>query len=62
VSQTGLDVWLQVDGGISEKTIAIAAEAGADTFVAGSSVFGAENPALAIDTLRREAAAHTHTP
>jgi ribulose-phosphate 3-epimerase len=61
VSQTGLDVWLQVDGGISEKTIAIAAEAGADTFVAGSSVFGAENPALAIDTLRREAAAHTHT-
>ena len=62
VSQSGLDVWLQVDGGISEKTIAIAAEAGADTFVAGSSVFGAENPALAIDTLRREAAAHTHTP
>jgi len=62
VSQTGLDVWLQVDGGISEKTIAIAAAAGADTFVAGSSVFGAENPALAIDTLRREAAAHTHTP
>jgi ribulose-phosphate 3-epimerase len=61
VSQTGLDVWLQVDGGVSEKTIAIAAEAGADTFVAGSSVFGAENPALAIDTLRREAAAHTHT-
>ena len=41
---SGLDVWLQVDGGISERTIAKAAEAGADTFVAGSSVFGAADP------------------
>jgi ribulose-phosphate 3-epimerase len=60
VSHTGLDIWLQVDGGINEETIAIAAEAGADTFVAGSSVFGAENPALAISTLRSLAEAHTH--
>jgi ribulose-phosphate 3-epimerase len=60
VTKTGLDVWLQVDGGINEKTIGIAAEAGADTFVAGSSVFGAENPAAAIATLRDLARAHSH--
>ena len=41
----GLDVWLQVDGGITLDTIGIAAEAGADTFVAGSAVFGGEVPA-----------------
>jgi len=56
----GLDVWLQVDGGISEKTIGIAAEAGADTFVAGSSVFGTDDPVAAIATLREAAQAHTH--
>jgi pentose-5-phosphate-3-epimerase len=39
VDALGLDLWLQVDGGVTEDTIAIAAEAGADTFVAGSSVF-----------------------
>jgi ribulose-phosphate 3-epimerase len=60
VAKTGLDVWLQVDGGVNEKTIGIAAEAGADTFVAGSSVFGAENPALAIATLRDLAQQHGH--
>ena len=56
----GSQVWLQVDGGISESTIAQAAEAGADTFVAGSAVFGAANPALAIAALRSTASAHTH--
>jgi ribulose-phosphate 3-epimerase len=60
VDTTGLDVWLQVDGGISEKTIGIAAEAGADTFVAGSSVFAADNPAAQIDTLRDLAREHGH--
>ena len=60
VSKSGLDVWLQVDGGINDTTIAIAAEAGADTFVAGSSVFGAENPELAIANLREVAQSHTH--
>jgi ribulose-phosphate 3-epimerase len=59
-SRSGSDLWLQVDGGISEDTIAIAAEAGANTFVAGSSVFAADNPALAIETLRSTASAHTH--
>jgi len=60
VDASGLDVWLQVDGGISEKTIGIAAEAGADTFVAGSSVFGAQDPALQIATLRDLASSHSH--
>jgi ribulose-phosphate 3-epimerase len=54
----GAQVWLQVDGGISESTIGQAAEAGADTFVAGSAVFGADDPARAIAALRSEAGAH----
>ncbi|TQL53567.1 ribulose-phosphate 3-epimerase [Subtercola boreus] len=60
VQRSGLDVWLQVDGGISEKTIEIAAAAGADTFVAGSSVFGAENAAAQISLLRELAGKHSH--
>ncbi|GAA1845696.1 ribulose-phosphate 3-epimerase [Microbacterium koreense] len=55
----GSSVWLQVDGGIGESTIAQAAEAGADTFVAGSAVFGAGDPAAAIAGLRA-AAQHAH--
>lgn len=60
VSRTGLDVWLQVDGGITETTIAIAADAGANTFVAGSSVFTSPDRAAQIDTLRAAAKAHSH--
>ncbi|WP_434811203.1 ribulose-phosphate 3-epimerase [Microbacterium sp. bgisy189] len=59
-NRRGSQVWLQVDGGISASTIAQAAEAGADTFVAGSAVFGAEDPEQAIAALRSEAASH-HT-
>jgi ribulose-phosphate 3-epimerase len=61
VAAGGLDVWVQVDGGISTETIGQAAEAGADTFVAGSSVFGARNAAEAIGALRTAAASgHAH--
>jgi ribulose-phosphate 3-epimerase len=60
VTASDLDVWLQVDGGITDETIAIAAGAGADTFVAGSSVFGSENPAAQIESLRNAAAQHVH--
>jgi ribulose-phosphate 3-epimerase len=60
-SHDGLDVWLQVDGGISADTIAQASEAGADTFVAGSAVYQAEDPARAVDALRDLAAAHPFT-
>ena len=45
-------IWLQVDGGISESTIQVARAAGADTFVAGSAVYKAEDPAAMINTLR----------
>lgn len=65
LDRTGGDVWLQVDGGINEDTVGIAAAAGADTFVAGSSVFGSDNPALRISALREAAAsghAHAHGP
>jgi ribulose-phosphate 3-epimerase len=44
-------IWLQVDGGISLETIERAASAGADTFVAGSAVFRADDPAAMILTL-----------
>jgi ribulose-phosphate 3-epimerase len=47
------DVWLQVDGGIGPETIRRAREAGADTFVAGSSVFGQDDPDAAVRRLRQ---------
>lgn len=53
------DIWLQVDGGIDEHTIGIAAEAGADTFVAGSAVYRGE-PSERIALLREAAEAHGH--
>ena len=45
-------IWLQVDGGVSEETIEIAAAAGADTFVAGSAVFKSTDPAQMVTKLR----------
>ncbi|WP_026543987.1 ribulose-phosphate 3-epimerase [Arthrobacter sp. 35/47] len=51
----GLPVAIQVDGGITEETIVRAAEAGATVFVAGSSVYGVEDPEAAIAGLRRAA-------
>jgi ribulose-phosphate 3-epimerase len=53
VRAAGLDVWVQVDGGVSANTIERCADAGADVFVAGSAVYGAEDAAAAIDELRR---------
>ncbi|MCU1474544.1 ribulose-phosphate 3-epimerase [Amnibacterium sp.] len=50
------DVWLQVDGGIGPETIGPARAAGADTFVAGSSVFGQADPDAAVRHLRGLAA------
>jgi ribulose-phosphate 3-epimerase len=47
-----VSLWLQVDGGISPSTIAMASQAGADTFVAGSSIYNATDPAEAIESLR----------
>jgi ribulose-phosphate 3-epimerase len=47
-----LELRIEVDGGVAEVTIAACAEAGADTFVAGTAVFGAEDPAAAVRRLR----------
>ncbi|NTW39918.1 MAG: ribulose-phosphate 3-epimerase [Cellulomonadaceae bacterium] len=61
VGRSGLDVWVQVDGGVSAETIERAAEAGADTFVAGSAVYGADDAAGRIAELRALASGpHSH--
>ena len=52
-------VWLQVDGGVDEDTIVRCAEAGADVFVAGSAVYGADDAGAEIARLR-ELAANGH--
>jgi len=52
----GRDIWIQVDGGVAPDTIGLAAKAGANTFVAGSSVFKpGTDPAAAIAELREKA-------
>ncbi|MDP9444145.1 MAG: ribulose-phosphate 3-epimerase [Actinomycetota bacterium] len=53
----GLDLWLQVDGGVSLETVSRCAEAGADVFVAGSAVFSAADPAAMVRQLRAAAQA-----
>jgi len=60
IDAAGVEVWLQVDGGIALDTIGQAAEAGADTFVAGSAVYGAADVAAAISGLRDAAERHAH--
>jgi ribulose-phosphate 3-epimerase len=55
VKDRELDLWLQVDGGVSAETIERCAEAGADVFVAGSAVYGSEDPAAAVEGLRARA-------
>ncbi len=57
IKDRDLDVWLQVDGGVSAETIERCAEAGADVFVAGSAVYGADDPAQAVRALREQAQA-----
>jgi ribulose-phosphate 3-epimerase len=52
VASGHLRLFLEVDGGIDEETIGAAAEAGADVFVAGSAVYGAEDPGKAVAALR----------
>ncbi|WP_405557171.1 ribulose-phosphate 3-epimerase [Streptomyces sp. NBC_01171] len=55
IAKHGLQMWLQVDGGVSAETIERCAEAGADVFVAGSAVYGAQDPAEAVRVLRAQA-------
>jgi ribulose-phosphate 3-epimerase len=53
ITRHGGDVWLQIDGGVSVETIERCAEAGADVFVAGSAVFGADDPDAMVASLRK---------
>jgi len=55
VAKLGAEIWLQVDGGVHEETIERCAEAGADVFVAGSAVYGSDDPARAVQALRAQA-------
>jgi ribulose-phosphate 3-epimerase len=50
-----LRILIEIDGGINADTIEQAAEAGVDCFVAGSAVYGASDPAAAVEALRRQA-------
>lgn len=51
ITENNLDIDIQVDGGINKDTISIAAKAGANVFVAGTAVFDAKKPKLAINEL-----------
>jgi len=59
IARHGGEIWLQVDGGVSEETIERCAAAGADVFVAGTAVFGSQDPVAAIRQLRAKADAAT---
>lgn len=60
IAKKGLETWIQVDGGITADTIAQAAEAGANNFVAGSAVYKAEDAAASVAQLRELAHKHIH--
>lgn len=57
IAKHGLDLWVQVDGGVGPDTIARCAQAGADVFVAGSAVFSADDPDAMVNSLRDKATA-----
>jgi ribulose-phosphate 3-epimerase len=52
IEQSGLDIRLEVDGGVNEQNIKEIAQAGADTFVAGSAIFGKSDYKAVIDAMR----------
>ena len=57
IEASGREIRLEVDGGVSENNIREIAAAGADTFVAGSAIFGKDDYTVVIDAMRRELAA-----
>ena len=57
IGACGKPIWLEVDGGIKGDNIAEVARAGADTFVAGSAIFGSKDYAATIADMRRRLAA-----
>jgi ribulose-phosphate 3-epimerase len=62
LDRAGGEVWLQVDGGVSAETVERCVAAGADVLVAGSAVFGADDPGRAVEALRDTARAVAHPP
>ena len=54
IDHLGRDIWLEVDGGVKTENIASAAQAGADTFVSGSGIFGTPDYAKTIAAMRAE--------
>lgn len=56
IQESGRDVWLEVDGGVKVDNIAEIAKAGADTFVAGSAIFGSKDYKATIASMRGELA------
>ncbi|MBL0121259.1 MAG: ribulose-phosphate 3-epimerase [Betaproteobacteria bacterium] len=52
IQQSGRDIWLEVDGGVKADNIEEIARAGADTFVAGSAIFGQKDYVMAISEMR----------
>ena len=54
IDRLGKDIWLEVDGGIKTENIAEVAKAGADTFVAGSAIFGSKDYAATIKQMRQQ--------
>ena len=57
IEASGRDIWLEIDGGVKADNIAAIAAAGADTFVAGSAIFGSKDYAATIADMRRRLAA-----
>jgi len=62
IDASGRDIWLEVDGGVKADNIAEIARAGADTFVAGSAIFGEKDHAGAMRRLREELARASRGP
>jgi ribulose-phosphate 3-epimerase len=56
ITASGRDIWLEVDGGVKVDNIAEIARAGADTFVAGSAIFGSKDYRATIGAMRAELA------
>ena len=56
IKESGRDIWLEVDGGVKVDNIAEVAKAGADTFVAGSAIFGSKDYKATIAAMRSELA------
>ena len=54
ITASGRDIWLEVDGGVKVDNIRAVAEAGADTFVAGSAIFNTKDYKATIDAMRAE--------